>query len=273
METAELILSMVGTEHDGSDVVQPSDQQVHALRKITQAAVNAAVIAREGGNIAANDYRGFILVHSVARRLCGPQEDGYLPPLSALIDLSYNERFAALVESFLSKTNRTKGAEQIEHPAFTTTPAQLAAAWEKKWQADPDRTVLESELAPRRQQRILHAGLTRQKLLARDENGRTLVHEIARRGCIARFAGLLNPADLTIMDNAGRTPLSEYEWSPAYIPPAFWQPEWMDLPVQFGMEVTVSDLLIADYRFYVEENFDLFHPGVKALLLAGLIAK
>jgi len=37
-------------------------------------------------------------------------------------------------------------------------------------------------------------------------------------------------------------------------------------------DITFRDLLLVKHRNYVEENFDEFHPGVKAILLAAILS-
>jgi hypothetical protein len=109
-------------------------------------------------------------------------------------------------------------------------------------------------------------------MVAPDQAGRTLVHEIAKRGCIRQFAALLKPEDLTIKDDAGSTPLFEFGGGLADIPPAFWRPHWMSLGLDWVERTTFCDRLKANLA-YVRERFTAFHPELQALFLADLIAR
>jgi hypothetical protein len=235
-KTEELIRSLVIDAFGGRNVQIPNYEQAHTLRNITEREVKEILYPypRPVGEGDDRDYdlRSPTLIVRAAMRLCGKQEDGNLPPEPDVVE--------------------------VFDRASDATPAQVAAAWEARWAADPDAKPLKEPY-----RRILHKGLTRRKILARRYGRWTLVHEAAFKGCLGRFAKLLKPADLTLRDKNGNTPLSVTD-DLAEIPPAFWQPEWMALPVR--------NVLLTKYRFYVEENFDAFHPGVKALLLADLIA-
>ena len=194
------------------------------------------------------NHRAGELFFIVAQTLCGPQEDGNKPPLDALRRL----------------------AKRASIGTGKDTAADLAAAWEEEWRDNPDGKPVQNP-----KQRILHRGLTREAIVAPDENGRTLVHEIAKRGCIRWFAALLNPEDLTIKDKAFVTPLSEYarKFSTVIgIPPSFWQAEWMAMGLTWADRTTFWDRLKGDPE-YVRENFTAFHPEIQALFLADLMAR
>jgi hypothetical protein len=232
--TKKLICSLAGTTPD-SEVDVPSYRQARTLRNLPESDLADAL-----PKLAPDDRRPHRLFIHVARRLCGNQEDGNLPPFHALDN---------------------------EPVVSGSTPAEVAAAWTNRWAEDPDAKPLE-----RPELRILHKGLTRRKLLARDALGRTLVHIICLRGCVGVFSDLLQPEDLTITSDGGHTPLSQYIGLIEQIPPSFWRPECMSMTAFPDENVTFRDLLIEKHRDYVEGNFDEFHPEVKAILLADILA-
>jgi hypothetical protein len=242
---AELVRFLAGSESGVAAFFSrfhPTWEQASILRN-TSVEDMARALDRPDAN-----HRASELFFVMAQVLCGHQEDGNRPPLDALRSL----------------------AKRAGLGTGTDTPADLAAAWEEAWAADPDAKPVQNP-----KQRILHQGLTHEAIVAPDRNGWTLVHEIASRGCFRRFVGLLNPEDLTIRDQAFFTPLHEYARrfsSVVGIPLSFWQPDWLAMGFTWTDRTTFWDRLKEDHE-YVRENFAAFHPEVQALFLADLFAR
>jgi len=246
MTTPEQLVRFLAGSESGVEaffsVFHPTWEQAFILRNTS---VEDMIRALDRPDAADRASQLFLIM---AQMLCGPQEDGNRPPIKALRRL----------------------AKRASIGTGKDTAADLAAAWTKRWADDPDAKPVQNP-----KKRILHQGLTREAIVAPDENGRTLAHEIAKRGCIRKFAALLKPEDLTIKDKGFCTPLSEYarNFSTVIgIPPSFWQAEWMAMGLTWADRTTFWDRLKGDPE-YVRENFTAFHPEIQALFLADLMAR